>query len=207
MTCTAARHGTLSASGCRCPQTRALRARYRQRWLLLRRRGVYLLPSSVGTARRVQALFAVGWTSRDIATAGGWRSGEAVTNLLTRRQVQLRTARRIADVYDRLSVNVGTSECTRRRAAAKGYAPPEAWTADTIDDPSAEPWSWDTTGSPSVDEVAVQRALAGEHVSLPRDERGEALVRLIAAGLTPTAAGRRLRLSGASTRALIEAAS
>ncbi|HET7406653.1 MAG TPA: hypothetical protein VFJ21_05885 [Mycobacteriales bacterium] len=60
---------------------------------------------------------------------------------------------------------------------------------------------------PAVDEVAVQRALAGEHVSLPRDERGEALVRLIAAGLTPSEAGRRLRLSGASTRALLDEAS
>jgi len=56
----------------------------------------------------------------------------------------------------------------------------------------------------SVDEVAVQRALSGQQVTVPRGERGEALARLLAAGLTPTEAGRRLRLSGASVRRLME---
>ena len=206
--CRAAKHGTLSAyknAGCRCPGASDKAAAYEKR----RRTGQVLREvDATGSVRRLQALACVGWSSTDLA-AFIPRNSVSLSQL--RRGVFAytsgSTAKAVTDVYEKLAKREGPSRRARMFAERHGYPSPEAWTADTIDDPQAEPWSWDTTDKPVVDEVAVQRALAGEHVSLPRDERGEALVRLIAAGLTPSEAGRRLRLSGASTRALLDEAS
>ena len=206
--CTATRHGTVRAykDGCRCPGTRDLGCRWEKAYRLRKARGQSLHTDGTGTRRRVQALVTTGWRLEDIGARLGV-SLYAISELIRRDRIHVNSARNVAAIYDELVGMAGPSHKSAARALTRGWAPPEAWTADTIDDPAAQPWSWDTTGSPSVDEVAVQRALAGEHVSLPRDERGEALVRLIAAGLPPSEAGRRLRLSGASTRALLDEAS
>jgi hypothetical protein len=53
-----------------------------------------------------------------------------------------------------------------------------------------------------VDDIAVERACRGESVPLTAVERAAAVERLVAAGLSPTAISRRLRLSGETVHRL-----
>lgn len=54
-----------------------------------------------------------------------------------------------------------------------------------------------------VDEVAVDRACAGDQVRLTKAERREAVSRLLSSGLTPTQAADRLGMSGAAVTAVL----
>lgn len=54
-----------------------------------------------------------------------------------------------------------------------------------------------------VDEVAVERACAGEAMRLSKAERRAALLRLVGRGLLPTQAGDRLGMSGAAVQAVL----
>lgn len=159
------RHGTTRghAAGCRelcCRRARnadeARRRKYRQ---VL---GITRSVDATGTRRRIHALMALGWPSREIAARCGWTTGEAVLEVSRRNWVQTKTAETIARVYDHLSMTLGPSDATRRRAIAKGWAPPLAW--DCIDtDPhpkglaTADSRAWD-----DYDETVVERILAGE---------------------------------------------
>ena len=129
------RHGTTRghAAGCRelcCREARNLdearRRKYRQAL------GITRSTPALGTQRRIRALMALGWTSRDIADHCGWATTQAVTELLkARRFVYATTADRIDTAYRDLCMTVGPSEKNRRDAARKGWAPPLAW--DDID--------------------------------------------------------------------------
>lgn len=57
-----------------------------------------------------------------------------------------------------------------------------------------------------VDEVAVARAVAGEDIPLSRPEREEVVRRLVARDTTFTEIGRRLHMSTASVRKVLEEA-
>lgn len=110
------------------------------------------LVDATGTKRRVQALMLMGWLAEEIATACGWSSAQAVTNLLSREKVNRATDERVRFIYRKLwkswlngdlrhlvGEDVGT--CRRRRsiaqAEAKGWVPGAAW--DDIDDPNEVP--------------------------------------------------------------------
>ncbi|WGL50665.1 hypothetical protein P5P86_11890 [Nocardioides sp. BP30] len=114
--------------------------------------GAPLMVSSLGTARRLQALAALGWTTIDLAPLLGVspsRVGHMTTGMYG--QVFRSTAARVAAVYDELSMQVPVDpeetqrylvkvhERQRKMALAKGYAPPLAWDDDQLDDPKARP--------------------------------------------------------------------
>lgn len=102
-----------------------------------------------GTRRRLQALVAIGWSQTRLARQLGIAMPN-FTGLIHGRdpRVQVATARKVADLYDRLWSTPPTAAHRWERggiARAKnvarqhGWAPPMAWDDDTIDDPEATP--------------------------------------------------------------------
>lgn len=101
------------------------------------------LVDGTGTARRVQALVALGWTMAGIAARIGMTPANFTPVAHGRRTITPRTRRAVADVYDELwdqqpPVSRGTS-FARSYAARRQWVPPLAWDDDTIDDPAATP--------------------------------------------------------------------
>ncbi|GAB3166730.1 hypothetical protein GCM10027059_26140 [Myceligenerans halotolerans] len=103
--------------------------------------------AGVGTARRVQALAALGWSTPQIAARSGV-DRQAIDRALRGQDVSAATARAIGDVYDRLWDQAppegdrwerAAAVRARHRAAASGWVPPAAWDDDVIDDPAAQP--------------------------------------------------------------------
>lgn len=96
---------------------------------------------SIGARRRVRALQRMGWSLRMIASEAGWNSPEALQYVMRSESVNRRSWLRIADVYERLSMQVPpvTSATARakNRAIRLGYPAPLAW--DNIDDPNEQP--------------------------------------------------------------------
>lgn len=104
---------------------------------------------ATGTARRLQALHALGYTWAELAAAIP-HARAMMLNIVYGRQeyVTGRTADRVRRLYDQWAMRVPTSDdrirkghITRARsnAAANGWPPPLAWDDDTIDDPAARP--------------------------------------------------------------------
>ncbi|MCR6647772.1 MAG: hypothetical protein NVV70_06385 [Cellulomonas sp.] len=129
------------ASG-RQPTTTAKVARailsVRPESILARPHGPGFVPN-LGARRRIQALLALGWTHAGITA----RMGTKTTSQLVLHQVGDWIARETHDAvvsaYAALAMTPGPSERTRRRAVARGYAPPLAWDDDNLDDPNAQP--------------------------------------------------------------------
>lgn len=108
--------------------------------------------SSVGATRRVQALQTLGWTLAklnghlgNLSDGNGHLRGIASGNA---NHVHVAYHRRICALYEQLwdclpepaSYHERAAiTSTKRRAAARGWAPPLAWDDDTIDDPDATP--------------------------------------------------------------------
>lgn len=200
--CGAAKHGTRTAyrAGCRCPDARAAcaraqRIRVKRRYL---QRGP-LLVDATGTHRRLQALQANGWPRRTLAHRLGYMSGCLPPLLVD--VVHVDTASRVRALYDALCDQEGPSRSSMLRAQAKGWLPPIWWDDDTIDDPTHNPISDRGKIREFIDQVAIDRHLAGETtIRLHRNEKIAALHQLLAAGHTLSDAGRRLGLSGTYAR-------
>ncbi len=177
-------HGTRGAyqkDGCRCFPCRIAssdadaRADYRD---------VGVFVPRVGTIRRLEALHAVGWSESDIARRLGV-SKQAVQGWRTHRsdRILATTAASVAGVYDRLWDKPATGRMRARTlnwAARNRWFPPLAWDDDTIDDPAANAdvlmlarFAWLSTERTRdiVDEIAVERALAGEQLPLTKAEQ------------------------------------
>lgn len=92
-----------------------------------------------GTTRRLQALVAIGYTQAELARRLGITSANSTALFHAEGQVLAVTARRVADLYDRLSMTSGPSQAARARARKLRWAPPLAWDDDTIDNPAAHP--------------------------------------------------------------------
>lgn len=135
----------------------------------------------VGTARRVQALIALGWSHHQLAARLGvshdmpakWaRAGGSF--------VMRRTADRVDAVFRELCMTPPPEDTTRlRREAAyartlarkRGWVTALAW--DDIDDPDEQPASV-VRDAGAVDPVVVERILAGDwHLPATRAERVE----------------------------------
>lgn len=185
LTATDPRHGTTAghAAGCRLLCCRAARnADERQRRKRRQVLGIVRTVPAVGTQRRIRALMALGWTSADLARSCGWKTSQAVTELLTARKwVHVGTAETVARVYDELCMTPGPSVVGRRRAAAKGWPTPLAWDEGAIDDPKARPHG-NTRGRRELDESVVDRLLHGEQVHSNQTEKTEAMRRWLASG-------------------------
>ncbi len=175
--CDAVRHGDYNAyhhGGCRCPEAREAWRVYNKR--LREGRLEPSVVSSLGTARRLQALAAIGWPRLEIAARLGY--GKHMVGHLERplrTHVNVRTAAKVAAVYDELQDISGPCDRTRLKASALGYWLPSAWV--DIDDPADDPGSVDE----EFDVVAVERAcrLGVERVELAAVDYQEVKRRLL----------------------------
>ncbi len=134
---------------------------------------------SVGSVRRLQALYALGHFNRVIAEETGL-CRDAVNDLVNGRfsKVSVGVESAVRAAYDKLSMATGTSWRTRKFAEDRGWVPPLAWDDDTIDDPRAVPQT-DAVGPVATEgENVAARWLLGEAVILGRDDRREVLQHL-----------------------------
>lgn len=165
------------------------------------------MQDATGTIRRVRALAAVGWSFRYLAARRGLNSGACAIRQLAsgeRRKVTPEVARAFVQIYDELCTSDGPSLRARTWARKRGWHGPEAWTDTTIDDPSAEPYK-----VMLVDEVLVQRAIDGNTEAvgaLNTSERLEATRRLLRRDLNAGSISRRLGVSGATAKRLVQQA-
>ncbi len=147
-TCTKHKPGnTTCATMCACRCSRCSQAHYRaeQRRKHLAAKGVHQTVDATGSRRRIQAMYALGWTGAHISAAtGGKLSARFMWQIIgNRTRVTLETARAVSVAYSRLSMRVGPSAVTRRRALAASYVSPLAWDDGAgpfgIDNPAAHP--------------------------------------------------------------------
>lgn len=163
----------------KCQATAAARRRYR-----LRAYGTYepWVPAH-GTRRRIQALYALGWTGELIAPLIGYREQRGVSALCYRKWVKPETYRAVCAAFEKLSATPGPSVVTRKRALAKGWLPPLAW--DDPDDEFEVP-SRGPRNMGELDETAICLMLDGyvEFHRLRYPERAEAIRRMRARGMS-----------------------
>jgi len=207
-TCTAERHGTLTAYHvyhCRCPLSCSRATRHDKNY---RARVLHSGPQLVdvtGSRRRLQALAALGYSAREIGDQAGLHGNRVKQILRMQNRVHIDTAEAIRAAYAVLADRQPTGRYAlkvRRWAAAQGWLPPIWWDDETIDVVGYSPnISMRGEGDFYTDPVAVDRYLSGDHtVRLTRAEKHEAYQRLRAAGHSVTAAAARLRLSGSTAR-------
>ncbi|MFC8015534.1 hypothetical protein [Streptomyces cinereoruber] len=96
--------------------------------------------TDTGLLRRLHALCAAGWTLEDIGAAGNI-SAKTLTAFATTHHPRSTPALRgaVLAAWEELAHRPGPSTAARRRAQAKGWAPPLAWDNETIDDPTVSP--------------------------------------------------------------------
>lgn len=147
---------------------------------------------ATGTRRRLQALTAIGWSVELLGAQLG-RRPNSLSRSMTGNSVTARTAHAVATLYERLcnttpprmtSEQRAAAHAARAHAAARGWLPPLAW--DDIDtDPTPPPAITGASQENDMDEIAVERALAGDHITyddLTRAEQQEVVRRLTARG-------------------------
>lgn len=183
-------HGTKQRyrRGCKCELCRDAEARYERKRVHAHNHGVRLRVDPVGARRRVEALQVMAYTQKNIAEASGLKPGN-LSRMIRRDQVYIfrSTHDAIAATYNRLSMTFGPSELSRKVALQRGYLPPLAWDDETIDNPDAKPYPikpalTEKYARHYIDEVLVQRALAGHKVKANRVERLEIIRRWQALG-------------------------
>lgn len=95
---------------------------------------------SVGTMRRLQALAVMGYDLTYLAERLGMKFQQVSYLRLGRsKKVQIRTARKVAELFEELQMTPGPSAETKRIAERNRWYPPLAWDEETIDDPDAKP--------------------------------------------------------------------
>src|SRR4051812_28666626 len=155
-------------------------------------RAPHSLVDATGTRRRLQALIALGWPAELLADQLGRRPA-SLRRSMTGESVTARTAHEVASLYERLentqpprvtSEQRAATEAARAHAAAQGWLPPLAW--DDIDtDPTPTARTAGQSQRNDIDEIAVERALAGNHITyddLTPVEQQEVVRRLTARG-------------------------
>lgn len=180
--CSATRHGTASTYnyGCRCPDAREAWRLYSKRRRENRAQPGYTSP--IPSARKVQALMALGWPAYEITRRLGWSNASSNLQRIPKRaRIYRHHADAIDRVYRELSGTAGPSATTRRRAKTAGYLPPLAW--DCIDTDSAPPETSEND-EVEVDEIVVLRAASGRLPAseVRTEERRAAVARLAASG-------------------------
>ena len=123
-----------------------------------------------GTARRLQALFARGWSGTKLATRLGMLRSNFTPLLHGTRPVTVATRTNVAALFDELwnadppletrADRVAASRA-RRTASRLGWVPALAWDDDTIDDPTAQPQRGSTTARVTLVDQVVDLASLG----------------------------------------------
>jgi hypothetical protein len=125
---------------------------------------------ATGTRRRLQALVAIGWAPELLAPQLG-RRPSSLRRSTTSSSVNAGTAQDVAVLYERLSHTPppgstveqrAAADAARAHAAAQHWPPPLAW--DNIDTDLPPHPADETSSSDDVDEIAVERALAGDGI-------------------------------------------
>ena len=148
-----------------CDRPARVRGRCRSHYAMFRRRELVLgrwtsRRDSIGTARRIRALVAIGYTQAELAREIGMHESW-VCKLAKgdRAQVNSATVTRVTEVYNRLSMTPGLSDRARRHALRHGWPPPLAWEEDEIDDPAVKPHTGRDTRLPFTERYAEMREL------------------------------------------------
>lgn len=134
--------------------------------------------SAHGAKRRVQALVAMGWSLGQVAQ---WLDmHQSVLSVILHDAtltVTGRQHRQIADMYEQWHMRIPAVRAVKsiQRAAREGWRTPLAW--DDIDRDAKPPTHAGTAPPRTVDEIAVELALAGERVRLSRADRVEIVAR------------------------------
>ena len=147
---------------------------------------------ATGTHRRLQALIAIGWPAELLAAQLG-RRPNSLWRSMTGESVTARTAQDVAALYEQLcnsrpprmtSEQRVAADAAQAHAAARGWLAPLAWddidTDPTPPAPAAGPFQRN-----DMDEIAVDRAVAGDHITyddLTTVEQQEVIRRLTARG-------------------------
>jgi hypothetical protein len=122
---------------------------------------------SIGSTRRGQALFAIGYPLDALAREIGQPNGKHIGTVVRGERAWITDwlADQIADAYKRLADTPAPpsryASAARNLASRKGWVGPDAWTDETIDDPAAEPYSWREQYADEVDDLAVAEVAAG----------------------------------------------
>ncbi|MBT9255409.1 hypothetical protein KMZ30_07460 [Phycicoccus sp. KQZ13P-1] len=135
------------------------------------------LPDSVlvdvaGTSRRLRALAALGYSTRQIGDELGIRRQSVGTLMHRTRRCSAGAARAVRDLYDRWSMTPGPDRRLAATARAKGWLPPLAWDDDVIDRIDGQP---DTSTDPVLGR------------GMPHEERTAEILWLLEADRTLTA--------------------
>lgn len=108
---------------------------------------------SHGAQRRLQALAVMGWPTH------------GCLQVCKDQHIPARVYRRVARLYELLSMTPGPSAATRAEATAQGWAGPLDWDEESIDDLTASPA--EPPKDPTlIDQTAITRALLGWPVDL-----------------------------------------
>ncbi|GAA4740550.1 hypothetical protein GCM10023328_22150 [Modestobacter marinus] len=128
---------------------------------------------ATGTRRRLRALIAIGWPHDELAARLG-RSSSGLRRSMRSNAVAARTAQDVTALYEQLwslrppqstDDQRAAADAARTFAAERGWLPPLAW--DDIDtDPDPGPHTECPGTDDDVDEIAIERALAGDGVRL-----------------------------------------
>jgi hypothetical protein len=130
--------------------------------------------SATGTRRRLQALIAAGWPHDELAARLG-RSSAGLRRSMLSDSVTAQTAQDVSDLYEQLwnlrppqstDDQRAAANAARAFAAERGWLPPLAW--DDIDSDSDPGPRHHTQHAETddLDEIAIERALAGDDVRL-----------------------------------------
>lgn len=145
---------------------------------------------ATGTARRMKALVALGWSFRAQASRAGanqdvWRRYTDVRNVLRRSEEAVKA------VYDELSMRrpEGRSAVWSREYARRwGWFPPMAWDDEVIDSPEALPCLLPPVAPVDRDlELLVQHVVAGHPVEPTWEARREIVRRMPEAKISEVA--------------------
>lgn len=137
----------------------------------------------LGTARRMQALNALGYSSHDLARRLSTPQATAWQLLRGGTWVSPEMAQRVDSLYRALCMTPGPSQESRRRAIINGYAPPLAWT--DIDNPDEVPHTAREAThrtADEVDEAVVIRIMSGERMHSTKAEKVEITRRWLESG-------------------------